>query len=134
MHKVPDIIRSVFLDSVGDISKNKFTGTFRTKVVLTNADKLAIDREYARLIAREDSLSSDNRLLASTIAELSIRVLSGPQWFKDAINGQNMIDTNPLYELIIKINEEYKKWQEELNQVANSGDESNVVASGPAQS
>jgi hypothetical protein len=134
MHKLPDIIRSIHLDSVGEVSKQKFTGTFRVKIVLTNADKLAIEREYARISAREESMSSGNKLLAGTIAELSIRVLNAPQWFNDAIRGQNMIDENPLFDLIVKINQEYKQWQKELSEVATAGDESNVVDSEPSGS
>lgn len=134
MYKIPDIIRTIFLDSVGEVSKQKFTGTFRVKVVLTNSDKLAIEREYARLLGKEESASSNNKLLAGTMAELSVRVLNGPPWFRDAMSGANMIDENPLYEIIVKINEEYKKWQSELSDVASSEDESNVVDTGSAKS
>jgi hypothetical protein len=127
MQKIPSIIRSVFLDSTGEVSKQKFMGSFQVKVVTTNADKLAIEREYSLLVPIDEHLSPDNKLLASTIAELKVRVLTGPNWFSDAINGQNMLDVNPLYELIIKINEEYKKWQEELAKIGSSGDQTHVV-------
>ena len=132
MYKLPDFIRSIQLESIGEVSKQKFTGAFRVKVVLTNADQLAIEREYARLTARsDDTMSADNRLMAGTIAELSIRVLNGPPWYQEAMAGQNMIDKNPLFDLIVKINDEYKQWQKELDDVANSGDKSNVMGSEP---
>lgn len=131
MHKLPDIIRSIHLDSIGEVSKQKFTGTFRVKVVLTNADKLAIERTYASLVSREDTMSSANKLLAATVAELSVRVLNGPRWFYDAVSGQNMVDEDPLFNLALKINEEYKQWQKELEVVSQAGDESNVLDSKP---
>lgn len=132
MIKLPDTIGTVFLDSVGEVSKQKFTGSFRVKIVLTNADQIAVEREYARLLPKDAGAGDSNKLLASTMAELNVRVLEGPAWFRDASSGQNMIDRDPLYDLIVRINEAYKDWQNRLNESATAGDDN--VVQGPAQS
>jgi hypothetical protein len=127
MAKLPEQIVTVFLDSIGDITKTRWTGQFRIKCILTHADRFALERMYAALLpSREREVDEEVKLRAATIAELSVRVTEGPEWWSSTRYGQLMADKDPLYDLIVMANEEEKKWHEAVSKMATSED-SNVI-------
>src|ERR1019366_469199 len=116
MAKLPEQIVTVFLDSIGDRTKTRWTGSFRIKCVLTHADRFALERMYAALLpSREREVDEEVKLRAATIAELSVRVVDGPEWWQGTRGGQLMTDKDPLYDLIVMANEEEKKWDEAVS-------------------
>lgn len=131
--KMPDTIMSIVLDVTGEKTKSRFMGTFRIKAVLTHADVIAIERMYSQLLPRTTSdTSEDAKLRASTIAELSVRIVDGPEWWNGTRYGQLLIDREPLYQLLIKCNEAEQDWSKRLEEQANQVDSENVVE-GPSK-
>lgn len=119
---------SINLDVIGERTKSRFLGTFRIKAVLTHADVIAIERMYAQLLPRSSGdISEDAKLRASTIAELSVRILEGPEWWNGSRSGQLLIDREPLYQLLIKCNEAEQDWSNRLAEQADQVDADNVV-------
>ena len=129
MPKLPDMIATVTLDSTGERTKSRFIGSFQIKRLLTHADRFALERVYASLLpAREREISEDERLKAAAIAELSVRVVSGPTWWEGSRNGQLLVDAQPLFDLAILCEKEEKRWSELLEESAKTDNEkSNVV-------
>lgn len=129
MIKIPDYIRMVQLDSMGEVTKERWIGTFQVKAVLTHADRFQLERMYNQLIPKDGEVSEDIKLRAASIAELSVRVVKGPRWWDETASGQLMVDMDPLYDLLVQCNKESKNWSEELDKAAQM-EPSNVVGKG----
>lgn len=121
-NRIPDYFTIINLDSVGEVTKSRWIGTFKVKCVLTHMDRMALERVYTELLPPKanENASEDIKLRAATIAELSVRVIEGPEWWNASRNGQLLVDSEPLYDLMVKCNEAYKDWSNRLNQAANS--------------
>lgn len=125
-NKIPDYIKTVVLDSTGEVTKSKWTGTFRVKCVMSHADRFALERIYSQLLPYDaKDISEEVRLRAATIAELSVRVVDGPQWWESTNHGQSMVDSEPLYDLILSVNKASEDWSKELESMTSN--ESNVI-------
>lgn len=125
MSKIPDIIRPVYLQTVGETTKQKYFGTFRIKVILTQRERLLVEREYSALLPSDKGASEENKLRAAVLAELSVRVVESPDWWKNSDYGRELLDSQPLWDLMVSIDKERNAWQEELDKLANSIKESN---------
>jgi hypothetical protein len=128
MKSLPNHIVTVNLDSLGDRTKARWVGQFRIKCVLTNADRFKLDRMYAELLPpRDREVDEEVRLRAATIAELSVRVVDGPEWWSSTRGGQLMADKAPLYDLIVMCNEEEKKWDKAVEDLSKFEDSNAIV-------
>lgn len=133
MKKLPDTIATVHLDSIGERTKSRWVGQFKIKRVLSHADQFALERMYAALLpSRDREISEDVRLRAAAIAELYVRVLEGPEWWNGTRYGQQMVDTDPLYDLVGLCSDEEKKWSEQLEAEAKFEDTNAVDPEKPA--
>lgn len=131
-HKVPNIIRTVNLDSTGEVSKNKFLGTFQVKAILNHADEFAMERMYAKLVVKEEFMKEEQKIRAAVIAELSVRIVNAPDWWNASSNGQTLADKQPLYDLAQLCSEAYLEWSKELDEAVNKNSNSGSVISGEA--
>lgn len=127
MIKMPDYEATVQLDCIGEETKNRWTGTFRIKRVLTHLDKFRLERIYTELIPKDSDANNDLKTFAATIAELEVTVLSGPDWYETSGKGRYLVDRNPLYELYFKCHEASEQWKKEVaeraaNAPVTSGD------------
>ena len=125
MSKVPDIIRPIYLQSLGEITKQKYFGTFRIKVILTQRERLLVEREYSALLPSDKGASEENKLRAAVLAELSVRIAESPDWWKNSDYGRELLDSQPLWDLMVSIDKERNAWQEELDKLVGSIKESN---------
>jgi hypothetical protein len=83
------------INVVGDKTKEKWSGAFTSKPLLTHREELAIDRIKRDLLGPDSGHASGSSLaVASIIAELSIRLTSAPDWWKNANGGLDMVDEN----------------------------------------
>ncbi len=139
-NQIPDYMTTVVLDCTGEKSKSKWIGQFKVKCVLTHGDRLAIERMYAELLPVSVNMSIGNltegeaannekmRLLAATIAELSVRIMEGPEWWRSSRYGQLLIDEEPVYELLILCNKASQDWTDQLDRNATfTEEEANLV-------
>lgn len=119
MKNLPNVTTTVQLDSIGERTKSRWVGTFTIKRILTHADHFKLDRIYASLMpSRSADVSEEQKLKAAAIAELAVRVINGPAWWDGTNSGQLMVDSDPLYDLISKCNEEEQKWAQEIEESA----------------
>lgn len=128
MKKLPDTTGTISLDSIGERTKTRWAGTFKIRKVLTNADHFALERVYAQLLpSRERDIKDELKLRAAAVAELSVRIMEGPEWWNGTKGGQLMVDSNPLYDLIMLCNEEEKRWDAQVEEMSKFED-SNAVS------
>ena len=120
MLKIPDYISTISLDSTGEVTKSRYMGTFRVKVVLTHADRFKLERNYAEFLPPNvQDVTEELKSRAATLAELDVRIIEAPSWWWDSLKGRNMIDTMPLYDLLRQINDAHTAWLKQLEENAN---------------
>lgn len=122
-HKIPDIYAFIDLDSIGSVTKSRWTGRFKIRCILTHGDRLAISRINAELLPRVAAeASEDDKLRSQIISELSVRVVDGPEWWDATKGGILLVDDEPIFDLIVKVHEAQTEWKKKLEEVANQGD------------
>jgi hypothetical protein len=126
MVKLPSIYKTVTIDCLGDVTKQRWTGSFEVKAILSNADRFEIERIYSKLMPVGTTPSEEQKIEASTIAELAVRVASGPSWWDSTRGGQLMAEMNPLYDLMQECSKAQKAWSDEVDKMAEMGD-GNVI-------
>lgn len=112
---MPAPTASFYLNEVGQISAEKFEGTFETRVYLSHREDLARDRIRRELLAGTDMDKADARAqsIANIVSELRVRLTKWPKWFENADFGLDMADDNILLKLMEEVNkaetEHFKK-------------------------
>lgn len=124
MKKLPDIVKHVSLDSIGELTGQRYAGSFRIKVLLTHSERLAVDRTYAMLLPDDKSASQESKLKAGGIAELDQRIVEAPKWWLDARNGRDLVDAQPIWDLLIAVEQKTEEWKQDLGKKAEDEDAS----------
>lgn len=125
MVTLPDIIKRFYFNQTGEVTGMNYAGYFAVKVVLTLGEKLEVEKKYAQLLPNDKNANSENKLIAATLAELDVRVVEGPSWWTRSQSGQQILDTQIIWGLMIKIQELTEEWKKEVNELAQKV--SNVV-------
>lgn len=121
MQKIPDTIRMVAIDCTGELTKSRWIGEFRAKAILSHADKFKLERIYAELMPENDKFVKENdKIRAAIIAELSVTIVDGPEWWSATRGGQLMADDTPLYELMGACKKMQEKWSNDLEASAKN--------------
>jgi len=119
MKTLPDRVRTVQIDCKGDKTGSRYIGTFKVKVVLTNSEEAEVERNYKEELPDDNGVKDDLKFRHATIAELRVRVVScTAPWWGGSREGRDLIDSDPLYDLLVKTNAEQKAWLEEVNKIA----------------
>jgi hypothetical protein len=122
MKKIPDIVKYVVLQSIGEITGQNYNGNFRLKVLLTHDDRFAIERAYKQMLPNDNGVEQEIKLKCGGIAELEQRIVEAPNWWKDSRNGRDLVDAQPIYDLLIQVAEKYEEWKQELKKEVVAGD------------
>ena len=125
MKKIPDIVKYVDLQSIGEITQNRYAGGFKIKALLTHDERFRIERTYKNFLPDDNGINRDVSLRAAGIAELDQRIVEAPAWWTQSRNGRDLIDSQPIYDLIVAVNEKYEEWKIELNKTVESGNGNN---------
>lgn len=118
MSKLPDFIVTISIDATGDVTKRPWPGEFKVKLLLSHADRMTFERKYRELLPNDSQVKDDVKFQASVLAELSVRVIDGPEWWESSKKGMNLVDFSPLYELMKAINEQYEGWLKKVEELA----------------
>lgn len=120
MRKLPDIIKYIQIDSTGEITGQQYVGGFRLKLIITHDDRFAIERLYKQMLPNDDGIVQDITLKAGGIAELERRIVEAPKWWSDARNGRDLVDGQPIYDLLIAVNAAFEQWKLDLKKQVNA--------------
>ena len=112
--RLPDFDTTINLDVEGEVTKTKWLGQFTIKRVLTHKDRFEIERFFREYLPMGMEADQNLRTRAAALAELRVRIKHAPRWWEDSNYGLDMVDSEPIYYLLIKSSESYKKWQDEL--------------------
>lgn len=97
----------------GNVTGEKWPGTFKVKVMFSHRDYLARDRIKRDLLGAEPGIPSPDALrTAEVFAELGIRIIDAPKWWTESNNGVDLFDANvivEIYEKALAAEKEYLK-------------------------
>lgn len=119
MIKIPDIIKTVYIQSIGENTQQTYSGQFRVKIILTNAERIQIEEIYNQMISNSKNVADVTKLRASAIAELEVRIVDAPSWWLNSRSGRDLLDAQPLWDLLLKIDELSNEWKQELQKAAS---------------
>jgi hypothetical protein len=82
----------------GDVTGDKWFGKFKCKTFLSHRDQLASDRIKRELLGAGDAeRGAVNR--AHIFAQLRVRLVDAPDWWKASDGGLDLVDDNVLVEI-----------------------------------
>lgn len=113
-NKIPNYIRTFHLDVVGDVTQSRWIGQFSAKAVLSHEDRFLIETEYAKLLPNDKNTDDSLKTKAASLAELSVRIIEGPDWWMSSNRGRRLVDDAPIYEMVLQCHKISQAWTEEL--------------------
>lgn len=111
---LPKKIRSFKIKEIGDTTQMEYEGEFKVHAVLNMGQKHALEIEKTILQADTKSPTLGLRGIANTLAELRVRIIDAPDWWKDSRGGTEILDENVIVAIYDQIIDQELKWREEL--------------------
>ena len=102
------LTEQLFFESTetGDITGEKYQGTFEVRKVLTPTQKAQADkirRDFLGNPSIGESIDTETAELAFAIGQMQVRVIKSPKWYQESNNLKNFVDSNILIELVNKV-------------------------------
>jgi hypothetical protein len=90
-------VHSFDISVEGSKTGEKWVGKFTSKVLLSQADELNVDRRRRELLgANAIDASPGAQQRATIFAELWVRIIEAPSWWKDTAGGLELLDDEPV--------------------------------------
>lgn len=100
----------------GDVSKEWYEGTFVVKCVLTNSEQIDVAIRTDRYNAGAKNLGEHFKLFNRTMAELDVRIVKSPHFWKENNGGWELLDANIIYEVFAEAMKGQTSWSERLKE------------------
>lgn len=115
---LPSKERAFEIDCVGEVTGKRYEGTFTVLCSLNIGQKHALALEKTRLIGNYSSPTEDLIGLSVLLANLRIKIVDGPEWWKQSRGGATLEDEEVVVTLFEKIQEAERAWKDSLKQKA----------------
>lgn len=113
--KMPDSIGSFVISSKGEETKQIWQGRFKVKRILSHADRFEIKRVFREIVGKDIlDRNSEDFIKAGMLAEVRVRVLEAPHWFRESNSGMDLVDLSPISDILTKCYEEEANWRTDL--------------------
>lgn len=123
--ELPKKERSFILDHIGESTGFKYDGTFTVKALLSIRDKRSIEVEKSTLKADLVNPTEELITMAHVLANLRVRIITGPSWWMQSAGGLNLEDDEVMYVLYNKVIEQEKSWLKEVRDQVKESSEGN---------
>lgn len=114
MQELPKKERTFHFKSEGETTKRVYEGEFTVHALLNMGLKHQLELEKTILQADTKSPTAGLRGIATVMAELRVRIINGPEFWKQSAGGMRIDDENVLFELYDKVLEQESIWRDEL--------------------
>ena len=111
---LPKNEKSFIFEHIGEISGRKYEGTFTVRCMLNMAEKRTLEIEKSALSADLSNPTSNLSALSSVVANLRVRTVKSPDWFKQSIMSLDLLDDDVYFELYGKYLEQAEIWLQEV--------------------
>jgi hypothetical protein len=108
---------------VGEKTKQVYEGQFTVKCILSNQEIVEVGLRIDTYNRGSKTLPQGVQLLNRAMAELEIRTLKSPSWWKDSDAGRDLLDTNLIYELFNKAIDGERIYDERIAEATQSAEE-----------
>ena len=115
---LPSKERTFDVDCTGEITGKRYEGTFTVLCSLNIGQKHALALEKTRLLGNYSSPTEDLISLSVILANLRVKIVDGPEWWKQSRGGSSLEDEEVIVTLYEKISEAERTWKETLKQKA----------------
>ncbi len=96
--------KSFSVDVEGKFTKQKYMGVFKVRPLLSHRDKLRREEIRRQLIGTfGENVSEDAYRIASVFSKIWAHLVEAPSWWKDAGNGIELLDEEPVEAVISKL-------------------------------
>ncbi len=116
---LPKNERTFFFEEPGDATLEIYKGEFTVLCIPDMRARRAIEVEKSRLSADVANPTDNLAGLSIILANLRVRVLSGPSWWEESLGGYNIMDENILVMLYDKVLEQEESWRTALKERAS---------------
>lgn len=111
--------KSFTIDVKGSVTNQDYKGLFRVKPLLSHRDRLRMDELKRQLLGSQlDSASPSALQISSIFSKIWVHLQDAPSWWKDAGNGVDLLDEEPVVEVLEKIASLEKESAAELTKTA----------------
>lgn len=106
----------------GEATGLKYEGTFKVKCLLTTAEKVNIGLRIDAYNGGSKTVPQGIAVLNATLAELDVRIMESPSFWKDSDGGRQLMDTNVIYEIFAKTNAAEEDFRTRMKEEAEKAD------------
>jgi hypothetical protein len=124
MMNLPKNEKTFMFDKVGEVTGFQYQGQFTVKCALSLADKRLIEIEKSRLSMDLQNPTGNLDAISRLIANLRVRVISGPEWFNQQVQSMSILDEDVVFEVYSQCLKASEEWMKELKQTSTKGDSS----------
>lgn len=107
----------------GGLTGKDYDGQFTVVCVLNMLKKHQLEIEKTRLMADFQNPTPGLSGLAIVLANLRVRIVDGPEWWKQSMGGFNIQDEDMLLALYDKVMEAEDKWKESVKNQGKAASE-----------
>jgi hypothetical protein len=111
---LPKNQKSFEISHVGEITGKKYEGTFTVKCVLNLAEKRKVEIERSSMSADLNNPTANLSAIAGVVANLRVRVVDAPDWFKQSIGTLDILDEEVFYDIFSKCLDKSDEWLSEV--------------------
>lgn len=111
---IPKNERTFQFKKTGDLYGKIYEGAFTVKCILTILDKRMLEIEKSRLKLDIKNPSPDLVAWATILANLRVRIIKSPDWWKESNYGDNIEDEEIVTSLFEDVMAQEEAWREEL--------------------
>lgn len=108
----------------GERTKVTYSGTFKVKCLLNVNEQVEVALRHDSYTRQSKTLLPRAALLARAIAELEIRVIEKPAFWKDCEEGRSLLDENIVFEVFNAALEAEKVFEERVKAANKDAEES----------
>lgn len=96
--------KSFSVDVEGKFTKTKYMGVFKVRPLLSHRDKLRREEIRRQLVGTfSEGASEDAFRIATVFSKIWAHLVEAPSWWKDAGNGIDLLDEEPVEAVISKL-------------------------------
>lgn len=124
-----DYQKDFTLDITGDVSGKAYAGVFTIKSRLSHMDRFRQDQVKRSILGGDNpnAAGPEAMSMAEAFSQIAIRVLNGPDWFKNS-NAMDIADFNVIQEIYTRC---IKIEQDEIDKVTKKAEEAKKTLDKP---
>ena len=122
--ELPKNESSFYFKHVGELTKREYDGDFKVKCLLSIGDKRILEIEKSQLTVDLSNPTGNLSAIGTVVANLRVRIIDSPDWFKQNIRSLDLLDEEVFFELYSKCIDAETEWIKSLKKESKPKEES----------